>query len=64
MTILLAFSSFGLAEVLHASGIIAVFVAALAYGYKPDKDNHNKHIHRDIWEYIEYLANSVLFFIL
>lgn len=64
MTLLLAFSSFALAEVLHSSGIIAVFIAALSYGYMPDEKNHNREIHENIWEYIEYLANSILFFLL
>lgn len=64
MTILLTFLSFALAESLHASWIIAVFVAALAYWYKPEKDNENKNIHKGIWEYIEYLANAILFFAL
>lgn len=64
MTILLAFASFILTEELGASGIIAVFAAALAYGYKPDMENHNKDIHKHIWEYIEYIANSILFFLL
>ena len=64
MTILLAFASFALTEALGGSWIIAVFVAALAYGYKPDMDGHNKEIHEDMWEYIEYLANGILFFLL
>jgi CPA1 family monovalent cation:H+ antiporter len=41
-----------------------VFAAALAYGYKPKEDDKNKHIHRHLWEYFEYLSNAVLFFIL
>lgn len=64
MTILLTFLSFALAEAFHASGIIAVFVAALAYGYKPNTKKHNKEIYEGIWDYIEYIANSILFFAL
>jgi CPA1 family monovalent cation:H+ antiporter len=64
MTLAIAFGSFLLAETLHFSGILAVFSTALAYGYKPDKQSQNKHIHSNIWEYIEYIANAVLFFLL
>lgn len=64
MTIAIAFGSFLLAETLHFSGILAVFSAALAYGYKPDEQNQNKDIHSNIWDYIEYIANAVLFFLL
>lgn len=64
MTIAIAYGSFALAELLHLSGILAVFSTALAYGYKPDEGSDNIHIHRHIWEYIEYLANAVLFFLL
>lgn len=64
MTLAIAFGSFILAETFHFSGILAVFSAALAYGYKPNKDNVNKHGHTNIWEYIEYLANAILFFLL
>ena len=64
ITLALPFGSFALAEELHFSGILAVFAAALAYGYKPDKDNVNKQVHGYIWDYFEYLANAVLFFLL
>ncbi|MEH6577356.1 MAG: cation:proton antiporter [Amphritea sp.] len=64
ITLALAFGSFALAEELHFSGILAVFAAALAYGYKPDEASHNKHVHSHIWDYFEYLANAVLFFLL
>ncbi len=64
MTIAIAFGSFLLAEMLHFSGILAVFSTALAYGYKPDEQSQNKHIHSNIWDYIEYIANAVLFFLL
>ncbi|OUS25487.1 sodium:proton antiporter [Gammaproteobacteria bacterium 45_16_T64] len=64
MTLAIAFGSFTLAEMLHLSGILAVFSTALAYGYKPDEENQNKLIHRHIWDYFEYIANAVLFFLL
>ncbi len=64
MTVAIAFGSFALAEILHLSGILAVFATALAYGYKPDAESQNRQIHRYIWDYFEYIANSVLFFLL
>ncbi|MDA9128846.1 cation:proton antiporter, partial [Candidatus Gracilibacteria bacterium] len=64
MSLLIAFSSFALAETFHTSGIIAVFAASLAYGYNPVIEENNKVIYDSIWEYIEYVANSVLFFLL
>jgi len=64
MTIAIAFGSFALAEILHLSGILAVFATALAYGYKPDEESHNRQIHSHIWDYFEYIANAVLFFLL
>lgn len=64
ITLALAFGCFALAEAAGFSGILAVFAAALAYGYKPDPDNHNKHIMAHLWDYLEYLANAALFFML
>ncbi len=64
ITLSLAFGSYILAETFHFSGILAVFSSALAYGYKPKKDDHNKHTLRHIWDYFEYIANSALFFLL
>jgi CPA1 family monovalent cation:H+ antiporter len=64
ITLAIAFGSFAIAESLHFSGILAVFAAALAYGYKPNPDNHNKHVMAHIWDYFEYIANAVLFFLL
>jgi CPA1 family monovalent cation:H+ antiporter len=65
MTIALAYSSFLLAEVMGFSGIIAVFAAALAYGYRPDggyqaPEEDQEHV----WGYLEYVANSILFFLI
>ena len=64
ITLALAFGSFALAEQFHFSGILAVFAAALAYGFKPERDTHNKHTQQHLWDYFEYLANAVLFFLL
>jgi len=64
ITLALAFGSFLLAEQLEFSGILAVFAAALAYGFNPEKDSHNKHTQQHLWDYFEYLANAVLFFLL
>ena len=64
MTLSLAFGSLLLAESLHFSGVLAVFSAALAFGYKPAEPNQNTHIQRQIWEYFEYIANACLFFLL
>jgi CPA1 family monovalent cation:H+ antiporter len=64
MTIALAFGSFLLAEHFHFSGILAVFAAALAYGYKPNHDAQNIESQRNVWEYLEYLMNAALFFLL
>ena len=64
MTLSIAYGSFALGELIQVSGILAVFAAALAYGYKPKEDDRNKHIHRHLWEYFEYLSNAVLFFLL
>jgi CPA1 family monovalent cation:H+ antiporter len=64
MTLSIAYGSFALGELIQVSGILAVFAAALAYGYKPKLDDHNKHIHNHLWEYFNYLSNAVLFFLL
>ena len=64
MTLSIAYGAFALGEILHLSGILAVFGAALAYGYKPKPDDHNRHIHGHVWEYLEYLSNAALFFLL
>ncbi|MFV8384363.1 cation:proton antiporter [Vibrio parahaemolyticus] len=64
MTLAVAYGSFFLGEYLGLSGILAVFAAALAYGYKPNMRDHNKDIHDHLWEYFEYIANAILFFLL
>lgn len=65
ITIALAFSSFILAEFFHIPGILAIFAAALAFGYKPDESLEKTQVtQRNIWEYLEYLANQILFFFL
>nr|WP_232312731.1 cation:proton antiporter [Enterovibrio coralii] len=53
-----------IAETFHFSGILAVFAAALAYGYKPDKDRANRDAEEKVWEYLDYAANALLFFLL
>ncbi|QUJ66304.1 sodium:proton antiporter [Photobacterium sp. GJ3] len=64
ITLALAYGSFVLAEEMHFSGILAVFAAALAYGYKPYQDDANHQAHQEIWEYLDYVANALLFFLL
>ncbi|PMN88609.1 cation:proton antiporter [Enterovibrio norvegicus] len=64
ITLALAYGSFVVAETLHFSGILAVFAAALAYGYKPDKDRANRLAEERVWEYLDYAANALLFFLL
>ncbi|MGB7996930.1 MAG: cation:proton antiporter [Photobacterium halotolerans] len=64
ITLALAYGSFVLAEEMHFSGILAVFSAALAYGYKPYQDDANHLAHQEIWEYLDYVANALLFFLL
>jgi len=64
ITLALAFGSYAFSEALGLSGILAVFASAVAFGYKPDLEEHNQHITAHVWEYLEYLANSVLFFLL
>lgn len=65
ITIALAFSSFLLAEKFHLPGVLAIFAAALTFAYKPDhhldKTQTSQHT---IWQYLEYLANQILFFFL
>ncbi len=64
LTIALAFGSYLLAEHFGFSGILAVFAAALSFGYKPDPKTHQSDVRGHIWEYFEYIANAVLFFLL
>jgi CPA1 family monovalent cation:H+ antiporter len=65
MTIALAYSAFLLAEVLGFSGVIAVFAAALAYGYRPEGGYHPPEEDQEhVWGYLEYVANSILFFLI
>ena len=65
MTIALAYSAFLFAEVLGFSGVIAVFAAALAYGYRPEGGYHPPEEDQEhVWGYLEYVANSILFFLI
>ncbi len=65
MTLALAYSAFLLAEVLGFSGVIAVFAAALAYGYRPEGGYHPPEEDQEhVWGYLEYVANSILFFLI
>jgi len=65
MGIVIAYGWFILADSLNASGIIAVFVWALTYAYHPRKDTDiNLEVRSSIWEYLEFLADAILFFIL
>lgn len=65
MGLIIAYGGFLFAESLHTSGIIAVFVGALTYAYKPRKENNkHRHLRDDIWNYFEFLVDGLLFFIL
>jgi CPA1 family monovalent cation:H+ antiporter len=65
MTLALAYSSFLIAEILMFSGVIAVFAAALAYGYLPEGGYHPPEEDQEhVWGYLEYVANSILFFLI
>jgi CPA1 family monovalent cation:H+ antiporter len=64
ITLAAAYGSFFFSEMLGLSGILSVFAAALAYGYKPKPRSHNKGAHTHVWDYFEYIANAVLFFML
>ena len=65
ITLALAFASFLLAETYHLPGVLAVFAAALAFGYRPDEDNDKVQVAQEqIWDYLEYIVNSILFFLL
>ncbi len=65
MTLALAFAAFFVAEHFHLPGILSVFASALSFGYKPEilKEEINN-AQESIWEYLEYLANTLLFFLL
>ena len=65
ITLALAFSSFLLAEMFHFPGVLAVFSGALAFGYRPDENNDKvQGAQEQIWDYLEYIVNSILFFLL
>ena len=64
ITIALAFGSFLLAEHFGMSGILAVFAAALSFGYKTETLSKEFHLQEYIWKYGQYIANSILFFLL
>lgn len=64
MTLSVAYGSFFLGEMLGLSGILAVFSSALSFGYKPKVKEHSENIHNHVWEYLEYITNAVLFFML
>jgi CPA1 family monovalent cation:H+ antiporter len=65
MTLALAYSAFLLAEILGFSGVIAVFAAALADGYRPEGGYHPPGEDQEhVWGYLEYVANSILFFLI
>lgn len=65
ITLALAFASFLLAETFHLPGILAVFAGALAFAFRPDKNNEKVRVAEEqIWDYLEYIVNSILFFLL
>ena len=46
------------------SGVLAVFAAALSFGYKTETLSKEFHLQEYIWKYGQYVANSILFFLL
>ena len=64
ITIALAFGSFLLADHYNMSGVLAVFAAALSFGYKQENLSKEFHLQEYVWDYGQYVANSVLFFLL
>ena len=65
ITLALAFASFLLAETFHLPGVLAVFAGALAFAFRPDKNNDKVRVAEEqIWDYLEYIVNSILFFLL
>jgi CPA1 family monovalent cation:H+ antiporter len=65
ITLALAFASFLLAETFHFPGVLAVFAGALAFGYRPDENNDKvQGAQEQVWDYLEYIVNSILFFLL
>ena len=65
ITLALAFASFLLAETFHFPGVLAVFAGALAFGYRPDENNDKMQgAQEQVWDYLEYIVNSILFFLL
>jgi len=65
ITLALAFASFLLAETFHFPGVLAVFAGALAFGYRPDENNDKvQDAQEQVWDYLEYIVNSILFFLL
>lgn len=65
ITLALAFASFLIAETLQIPGVLAVFAGALAFGYRPDENNDKvQDTQEKIWDYLEYIVNSILFFLL
>ncbi len=65
ITLALSFASFLLAETFHLPGVLAVFAGALAFGYRPDENNDKVQAAQEqIWDYLDYIVNSILFFLL
>ncbi len=65
ITLALAFASFLLAETFHLPGVLAVFAGALAFGFRPDEDNEKvQGAQEQVWDYLDYIVNSILFFLL
>ena len=65
ITLALAFASFLLAETFHLPGVLAVFGGALAFGYRPDEnDDRVQDAQEKVWDYLEYIVNTILFFLL
>jgi CPA1 family monovalent cation:H+ antiporter len=65
ITLALAFASFLLAETFHLPGVLAVFGGALAFGFRPDKnDDRVRDAQEQVWDYLEYIVNTILFFLL
>jgi len=65
-SLILAIAAFVLAETLGASGVIAVVVAGIAFGSYglQNLTKEAQEVHRSIWDFIAFLANSVLFLLI
>lgn len=62
-----AYGVYLLGETLHTSGLLAVVVAGLtlgSYGRQQSMSERTREVADDVWEFIGYIANSLLFLLL